>query len=237
MTDKYAVVGHPVAHSQSPAIHTQVATETGQDMRYSKRWAPLDGLAKIVQECFSMPDGVGLNVTMPFKLEALALADQVSEDARLAGAANTLFSQNDGLVFADNTDGRGLLRDLQHNLGVELQQRRILILGAGGAVQGVLRPLLQAQPAQLFIANRTVARAKALVSLVEKEEAASASTTMAAGGWNDIPAEQPWDVIINATPAGLSADSVPPVSDALVSSQSVGYDMVYGDGLTPFQQW
>jgi shikimate dehydrogenase len=153
MTDRYAVIGHPIAHSKSPLIHAAFARQCGQDIVYEAILAPLDGFRAAVA-AFRAAGGKGLNVTLPFKPEALKLADKPTERARLAGAANTLRFDQDG-VFADNTDGVGLVRDLMR-LGQDLPGRRVLILGAGGAARGVILPLLEAQPACVAIANRTV---------------------------------------------------------------------------------
>ena len=207
MTEQYAVIGHPIAHSKSPTIHTAFARQTQQDMQYTKLLAPLDGFTETVSDFFAT-GGVGLNVTLPFKTQALAFAEEASEDARAAGAANTLQRFPDGRVFADNTDGRGLLRDLQQNLGLVLQDKQVLLLGAGGAAQGVLRPLLQSGISRLFIANRTAQRAHDLINTV------TTSTAAGAGGFDDIP-KQPWDFIINATSAGLTQE-IPPLDPQVV---------------------
>ncbi|MDX5300009.1 MAG: shikimate dehydrogenase, partial [Gammaproteobacteria bacterium] len=152
--DLYAVVGNPISHSKSPRIHALFAAQTGQAMEYTAIQAPLDDVAGTVREFFAR-GGKGLNVTVPFKEQVWALADRRTARAEPAGAANTLYLDEDGLLVADNTDGVGLVRDLTRNQGVDLAGARILVLGAGGAVRGVLGPLLAAQPACLAIANRT----------------------------------------------------------------------------------
>src|SRR5574341_1029662 len=161
MTDRYAVVGNPVAHSKSPLIHAEFARQTGQDIEYGLLLAPLDGFHATV-EAFRRSGGKGLNVTLPFKPEAFALADERSERALAAEAVNTLKFEERG-VFGDNSDGVGLVRELQTNLAVPLAGKRVLLMGAGGAAQGVLHPLLASSPAMLVIGNRTLDRAQRLV--------------------------------------------------------------------------
>ena len=157
MTDRYVVIGNPVAHSQSPRIHAMFAAQTGQDIAYDKLLAPVGGFVDAVGK-FISAGGCGANVTLPFKVDAYELADTVSERARYARASNTL-SFSGGQIAADNTDGVGLVRDIESNLEFELKARRVLLIGAGGAARGVLLPLLQARPRRLVIANRTVEKA------------------------------------------------------------------------------
>src|SRR5512143_3958911 len=163
MTDRYAVFGHPIAHSKSPQIHATFARQTGQDMSYEAILAPLDGFADSVAQ-FIAAGGRGANVTVPFKEEAFKLASRLSPRAQLAGAVNTLSFDADG-ILGDNTDGAGLVADLTRNLHCALAGKRILLLGAGGAARGVIEPLLDQQPAALVIANRTVSRAQELADL------------------------------------------------------------------------
>ena len=224
MTDCYAVIGNPIAHSKSPVIHAAFARQCGQDIRYEAILAPLDGFRAAV-EAFRQAGGKGMNVTVPFKLEALELADQPTERARQAGAVNTLRFDKDG-VFGDNTDGIGLVRDIRDRLGFLLRGRRILILGAGGAARGVVLPLLEEGPAQLAIANRSVAKAEAL-----KTQFAPFGE-MAAGGFADF-ADGEFDLVINATSASLGGEGVN-LPAGLFASGSLAYDMVYGKGTTPF---
>ncbi|HXR02278.1 MAG TPA: shikimate dehydrogenase, partial [Pseudomonas sp.] len=157
MTDQYVVFGNPIGHSKSPLIHRLFAEQTGQTLDYQAALAPLDGFTAFAEIFFKT--GRGANVTVPFKEEAFRLADQLTERGRRAGAVNTLARQADGSLLGDNTDGAGLVRDLQVNHGVTLKDKRILLLGAGGAVRGALEPLLAEEPYVLVIANRTVEKA------------------------------------------------------------------------------
>ncbi len=225
---RYAVVGHPIAHSRSPDIHRHFAQATAQALEYERLLAPLEGFAAVANEFFQ-GGGNGLNITAPFKADALAFADEASADASAANAANTLMRCDDGRFYADNTDGRGLLRDLTHNLGLALQGQRILLLGAGGAARGVLRPLLAAAPAQVWIANRSVERAQALAESVSS----GGASEVQASGWDGVPVA-PWDVVINATSAGLQGE-VPPLAAGL--TLGFGYDMLYSHDTTAFQGW
>jgi shikimate dehydrogenase len=162
VSDRYCVIGNPVAHSKSPAIHAAFAVQTGHDLEYEKRLAPLDGFVATVRELVAA-GYKGANVTVPFKLEAAALADTLSERARAAGAVNTLSFTAAGIA-GDNTDGAGLVNDIVRNAGVAIAGRRVLLLGAGGAARGVILPILQEGPHEIVIANRTVATAEALVA-------------------------------------------------------------------------
>jgi shikimate dehydrogenase len=225
--DRYAVIGHPVEHSRSPRIHALFARQTGQALRYEKLPAPLDDFAGTVRR-FQAAGGRGANVTLPFKLEALALCDQASARARRAGAANTLSFTADGRILGDNTDGAGLLRDLTVNLGLSLAGLRILLLGAGGAVRGVLQPLLEAAPAALHIANRTPAKA-----LVLAEDFGGAPVE--GGGYAELEGRQ-FDLIINGTSSGLAGE-LPPLPEDVLMPGGVCYDMLYGDTPTPFLRW
>src|SRR6478752_1763146 len=162
MTDQYAVFGNPINHSKSPAIHKQFAEQTGQDLHYAKQLVAQDGFIQAAQEFFAQ-GGKGLNVTVPFKLEAYKFAQQLTPRALRAGAVNTLMAQADGKILGDNTDGIGMVHDM-HNLGWDIRDKRVLILGAGGAVRGVLQPLLEERPAQVVIANRTLSKAQELVA-------------------------------------------------------------------------
>ncbi|NIO39524.1 MAG: shikimate dehydrogenase, partial [Burkholderiales bacterium] len=171
MTDRYAVIGHPVAHSLSPKIHAMFAKQTGQDIAYEKRLAPIDGFVEVVR-VFMSEGGCGANVTLPFKLEAFDLADEVSERAFHARAANTLSFLGKRIV-ADNTDGVGLVRDIENNLGFRLAGKRVLLMGAGGAARGVLLPLLETRPSMLVIANRTVEKAMELAQSNQRQPVAA----------------------------------------------------------------
>lgn len=227
--DRYAVVGNPVAHSKSPLIHAAFAAQTGQALVYEALLAPLDGFAATV-EAFRVGGGLGLNVTVPFKLDAFALADRLSPRAEAAGAVNTLaFDRGD--IYGDNTDGCGLVRDLTQNLGWSLSGRRILLLGAGGAARGALLPLLMERPAALVIANRTESRA---VELADRFRTQAKDTLLHACSF-DALAGASFDVVINATAASLAAQS-PALPDGLYAPGALAYDMMYGKDETPFMR-
>jgi shikimate dehydrogenase len=218
MSDRYAVIGNPVAHSKSPWIHAEFARATGQDIDYGRIEAPLDGFVETVER-WRAEGGKGLNVTLPFKHEAFRFCERVSERARLAQAVNTIVLVKG---FGDNTDGVGLVRDLSGNLNLPLKGKNVLLLGAGGAAQGVVGALLEAGVARLVIANRTVSKGKVLA---ERFAGAFACGYDALGG-------ESFDVVINATSAGLT-DEAPPLPDHVFTKSSLAYDMVYGRE-TPF---
>lgn len=224
MSDLYAVFGNPIAHSKSPLIHAAFAAASAQDMHYEARLAPVDGFAQAVAE-FVAAGGKGANVTVPFKEDAFRLSTRLSDRAARAGAVNTL-GFNDNEIFGDNTDGAGLVRDIAHNLACSLAGKRILLLGAGGASRGVIAPLLAEGPTSLAIANRTAAKAEALAS-------AFADIAPVEGGDFGCYAGRSFDVVINATSASLSGESLPmPVG--VFAPGSLAYDMMYGKGETPF---
>jgi shikimate dehydrogenase len=229
MTDRYAVIGNPVAHSKSPQIHAAFARQTGQDIAYSRLLAPVDGFRAAVQ-AFRAEGGKGLNVTVPFKLEAFDLADQVSRRAREAKAANFLRFE-EGRILADNTDGAGLVRDITHNLGFTIAGKRVLLMGAGGAAQGVLMPLLEQQPAILTIANRTVDKALRLAEGCRHQPVA-ASTVLSGLRFEEL-AGRHFDLVINATSSSLQGQ-LPPLPAGLFAAASLAYDMMYGKEPTPF---
>lgn len=223
MPAKYAVFGNPIAHSKSPLIHAAFARQTGQEMVYSALLAPLDGFEDTV--CgFRDTGGLGANVTVPFKERAFVLADRRSERAEMAGAVNTLLFE-DGGIFGDNTDGVGLVRDLTHNLGLDPQGKRILLMGAGGAARGVLLPLLERAPASVFIANRTPDKAIALAQGFGAERG-----NLDGGGYGDLSGR--FDLVINATAASLAGD-LPPLPADVFAEGALAYDMMYGKD-TPF---
>lgn len=225
--DRYAVIGHPIAHSKSPQIHAAFAAQTRQRMSYEALLAPLDGFAASVAG-FRQSGGRGMNVTVPFKLEAHALADTLSARAAAAGAVNTLRFDADG-IFGDNTDGAGLVRDLSHNLDCPLAGLHVLLLGAGGAARGAILPLLDAKPASLTIANRTASRA---TELAEHFRAYHTACALDGCGLPELAGRQ-FDVVINATAASL-ADAAPELPAGLYTAQALAYDMMYGRGDTPF---
>lgn len=224
MTDRYAVIGNPVAHSQSPMIHAEFARATGEAIRYEKLFAELGRFREVV-EGFITEGGRGLNVTLPFKGEAYRMSDEVTERARAAEAVNTL-TFRDGKVYGDNTDGIGLVRDIVHVMDVQLAGKNVLVLGAGGAVRGVLEPLLEEKPASLTIANRTLIKAEALVHHFAPWGVCQAT------GYGEL-AGRAFDVIINATSTSLH-NELPPIPAGLFNARSLAYDMVYSKGLTPF---
>jgi shikimate dehydrogenase len=229
--DHYCVMGHPIGHSKSPWIHARFAALTGQSLQYDKQLVPLDGFASAVQQFFAQ-GGRGCNVTAPFKFEAARLADHTSERAQLAQAANTLSFQ-DGVVRADNTDGAGLVNDIQSNAGFDLAGRRLLLIGAGGASAGVLARLIETQPASITVANRTVDKAQSLVdrhaalSLLHKTELFAQS--LEGPGAN-------FDVIINASSSSLGGDAVP-VPASTLKPGALAYDMMYGPSAQGFMTW
>lgn len=223
LLDTYAVVGNPIAHSRSPEIHQAFAAQTGQTLAYERLLAPLDGFEKCVHDFFAQ-GGRGLSVTVPFKLDAYRLAKHATPRAQLAQASNTLWIAA-GQIHADNTDGVGLLRDLTQNLKCDLRGKRLLILGAGGAVRGVLQPLLEQQPANITIANRTVQKA------VELARVFAEYGPVQACGLNELPLAN--DVIINATSAGLQG-TTPAVPAGCYAPGALAYDKVYGKSQTPF---
>lgn len=231
--DRYAVIGNPIGHSKSPLIHTLFAQATGQHMVYTAVLGTLGAFADDVA-AFRRAGGRGMNVTVPFKLDAFACATHPSERARLAGAANALKFEGDR-ILADNFDGIGLTRDVTHNLGVPMRGRRVLILGAGGATRGLLQPFLAKQPAQIVIANRTVATAQALAQDMQ----AMGHTQVLGCGYAELaqpggtPLSLPFDLVFNATSASLSAD-LPPVPPSAFAPNCLAYDLSYGKGLTPF---
>ena len=226
--DHYAVFGHPIGHSQSPRIHTLFAAQTGQDMSYTAQDVPAESFEGEVRRFFS-EGGQGLNCTVPLKELAFRFADALSERARRAGAVNTLAHRDDGAILGDNTDGVGLVRDLTNNLGLALHDRRILILGAGGATRGILAPILEHRPSLLTIANRTASKAAQLA------EEFSDLGPVAGGGFCELTGKS-YDLILNATAASLSGD-VPELPPGILASEGSCYDLAYGKLPTAFVHW
>ena len=226
--DRYGVMGYPVSHSRSPVIHRLFAEQTGEEMQYELLQVSPDKLETAVRQ-FQRTGGKGLNLTVPHKSEVTRLADQLSERASTAGAVNTL-TFREGEIIGDNTDGFGLLRDLAVNLGITLEGANILVLGAGGATRGIIGPLLEMQPASLRIANRTLGKAQALADHFSR------SGPVTACRFNVVPVTDNYDLIINATSAGLYGDD-PPYPAAAVSEQTICYDLSYGLKPTPFCIW
>lgn len=224
MTDRYAVIGNPISHTKSPLIHREFARQTGQDMSYEAILAPLDGFAATVAQ-FRESGGKGLNITVPFKLEAFELATQLTERARQARAVNTL-KFDPGTSLGDNTDGAGMVRDIQNNLEFRIEGKRVLLMGAGGAAQGALSPLLEQQPARVAIANRTAEKALAL------QRQFSGMGRVSASDYAGLAGEE-FDLVINSTSASLTGE-LPPLPKGLFAPGSLAYDMVYGKSLTRF---
>ena len=225
--DRYGVFGNPIGHSKSPLIHRMFAAQTGEQLSYDALLAPLDDFGGFAQAFFR--DGKGANVTVPFKEQACQLADSLTARAQRAGAVNTLKRLDDGSLLGDNTDGPGLVRDLTINAGIALRGKRVLLLGAGGAVRGVLEPILAQQPASLVIANRTVEKAEHLA-----QSFADLGPVMASGfDWIDAPV----DLIINGTSASLAGE-LPAIAPSLIApGHTQCYDMMYGKEPTAFNRW
>lgn len=231
--DRYAVVGNPVEHSQSPFIHAAFARQTGQALEYGRLLCPLDGFAATLRAFVAEPGAGparGANVTVPFKFEAYTLAARHTERAALAQAVNVLRFDAEGWL-GDNSDGIGLVHDIERNAGVTLAGRRVLLIGAGGGAAGALGPLLAARPAELVVANRTVEKAQALVA----RHAALAGTTRLRAA---LPAEagEAFDVVINATATSLQGAQLP-VTPAVLARGALALDMMYGPAARPFMAW
>ena len=229
--DRYAVLGNPVAHSRSPAIHASFARQTGEAVAYDRLLCPLDGFARAVRE-FAAAGGRGCNVTVPFKFEALRLATSASARATLAGAANVLRFDTAGW-WADNTDGAGLVRDIELGAGVALAGRRVLLVGAGGAAAGVLGPLLAARPAEVVVVNRSPERADALASRhagwAHEHGVVLTSASLGAPGAG-------FDVLVNASASSLHGAPVPVPATALARG-ALAVDLMYGAPAEPFLAW
>jgi shikimate dehydrogenase len=226
--DRYGVMGYPVSHSRSPVIHRLFAMQTGQHMQYELLQVSPEKLETAVRQ-FQRTGGKGLNITVPHKRAVVQLVDQISERASTAGAVNTLTFKG-GEIHGDNTDGIGLLRDLGVNLGLQLQGANILILGAGGATRGIVGPLLQMQPRSLLIANRTLDKAQIIADHFATYGPVSACR------FDMVPVGEPYDLVINATSAGVRGE-MPPYPEAAVSEETFCYDLSYGLNVTPFRNW
>ena len=228
MTDRYAVIGNPIDFSKSPFIHMSFAQSTDQDIEYTKVLGPLGQFHSTVDE-FRQAGGLGMNVTAPFKLDAFQYATQRSAAAELAGAANALKFQGHE-VLAENFDGVGLVRDVVHNLGHALKNKRVLLLGAGGAARGALLPFLAEGPQQLVISNRNESKAEDLAKIATQHK--TVSTTVEAVAMNQLGAMQ-FDVVFNATSASLRGE-LPAVPATVFAPGALAYELAYGKGLTPF---
>lgn len=223
--DHYAVIGNPIAHSKSPIIHAMFVEQTGEQLVYERLLAPLEEFAQTVRAFFAR-GGRGLNVTVPFKEQAFALAARHTPRAQRAGAVNTLWRDAESIV-ADNTDGAGLVRDLRDNLGVPIDGQRVLLIGAGGAARGVLHPLLESGASQVVVVNRSRARADALAATVDDLRCVTRDFLTLDGAF---------DLIINATSASLAGD-IPPVPASAFARDAVAYDLMYSDRPTLFLEY
>ncbi|CAG0944640.1 shikimate dehydrogenase [Gammaproteobacteria bacterium] len=228
MTDRYGVIGHPIGHSKSPVIHRLFAAQTGEDLSYEAIDIRPEDLG-VRLKALAKEGLRGFNVTVPHKEAVARLVDQLTDRAHLAGAVNTVIIAADGRLDGDNTDGVGLLTDLTSNLGLQLKGRRLLVLGAGGATRGIVPALLGSGPAEFCIANRNVERAREVAGHFERLGAIRACR------FDELPAG-PWDLVINATAAGLQG-GVPPVPEAVIGPDTACYDLSYAMTDTPFVGW
>ncbi len=229
VVDRYGVMGYPVSHSRSPVIHRLFALQTGENIQYELLQVAPEKLEQAIRQ-FQRTGGKGLNITVPHKSEVCRLCDHLSERASTAGAANTLVFRDNNEIYGDNTDGIGLLRDLHVNLGVTLEGASILILGAGGATRGIVGPLLEMLPRSLVIANRTPQKAEIIADHFRRSGPVSWSS------FDDIPMDDPYSVIINATSAGVRGEA-PPYPAEAIGERTLCYDLSYGLKPTPFSVW
>lgn len=225
---RYAVMGNPVAHSKSPEIHQLFARQFGHRIEYLAIQVDPGGFAQAVEQ-FRASGGSGLNVTVPFKLDAYRLADYRSDRAEIAGAVNTLKFEASGRILGDNTDGIGLVHDIELNLGFSIKDKQVLILGAGGAVRGVLGPMFKHHPAKVVIANRTISKARDIA------EAFSGQGPIEVCTYDSLRGKH-FDIVINGTSSGLQGE-IPPLPETLFARGALAYDMMYGDRPTPFMEW
>jgi len=227
MSDTYAVIGNPIAHSKSPLIHTEFSKQTKQDIHYEAIFAPLNGFTKAIK-LFQQNDGKGMNVTIPFKFDAYKISTQLTEQAEAAQAVNTLvFNGNE--IYGHNTDGTGLIRDIITNLGFTITAKRILLCGAGGSASGIILPLLKQKPSTLIISNRTVQKAYKL------QKQFSSYNNIFVSGNNDDIAGREFDLVINATSTSLTGKSLL-LPKGIFATGSLAYDLMYGNEKTPFLQ-
>ena len=230
--DRYAVFGNPVAHSKSPQIHTLFADQTQQSLMYTAELVEIGQFDQAVKS-FIKNNGKGLNITVPFKQDAWSCATQRSERAQRAGAVNTLIVRPDGSLYGDTTDGTGLVRDLVQNHNIQIKHKDVLIIGAGGAVRGVLEALLEQQPNSLLIANRTAQKAVRLAK--DFSDLGNDPGNINGCGLDEIN-QADFDIVINGTSASLQGD-LPPLPDTIFRKKSCSYDMMYSAQATPFMQW
>ncbi len=227
MTDLYAVFGNPIAQSKSPIIHAEFARQTAQDLQYTKELIPLDTFAESVKKFFANPNGKGLNITVPFKIDAFNLVDELTPRAKIAGAINFIAKQSNGKLLGDNTDGIGMVKDML-SMNWKIADKKILVLGAGGAVRGILQPLLDQAPAMITIANRTLSKAEELVNHFQTKKINATEYAQLSG--------KEFDLIINGTSASLQGD-LPPLPEKILSSTACCYDMMYSAEPTVFLKW
>jgi shikimate dehydrogenase len=225
--DRYAVFGNPIEHSKSPLIHSLFAKQTEQNIEYGRQQPDADGFNDAINTFFAK-GYTGANVTAPFKLDAFRFADELTPRATVAEAVNTLYKREDGTILGDNTDGAGLVQDLQRLWG-ELNDKRLLLIGAGGATRGIILPLILAKVSNIHIANRTVSKAQQLAEMFKNEGAVSAS------GFSDLP-ETDFDLIVNCTSSSLDGD-LPDITPRIFTSASFAYDMTYKPHATSFMAW
>ena len=227
--DRYVVAGNPVEHSQSPFIHAEFARQTGQVMDYGRLLWPLEGFERSLRALVDS-GAKGCNITVPFKFEAARIATRLSGRAALAQAANVLSFDAEGWR-GDNTDGVGLVRDIEHNAGVALRDQRVLLIGAGGAAAGVLGPVLQARPAEVVVANRTLEKARALV---DRHQSVAAAARLHASTLADCG--EGFDVVVNATASSMNGGAIP-VADRVLRPGALALDMMYGPAAQGFLDW
>jgi len=228
VTDLYAVIGNPIAHSKSPIIHSMFANQTNQDLMYMALFSETAGFKNTVNK-FIKRKGLGLNVTLPFKQEAFLLANSLGNHARITGAVNTLIINSNGEVRGENTDGIGLMRDLKENLKICVSSCRVLILGAGGAVRGILPSIIDEKPESITLANRTETKTHELVDLFAELYPISPFH------FNQL-SDQKYDLIINGTSASVD-NQLPPIPDGILENKGFCYDLMYSNEPTPFVTW
>jgi shikimate dehydrogenase len=227
-TEQYGVIGDPISHSQSPSIHKFFANQLGQNINYKAYHVPADKLESFIIE-FQNKGGKGLNVTLPHKTSVLNCTDEISSRAMEAGAINTLII-NDKKIIGDNTDGIGLINDLEINFNQPLENKRVLILGAGGAALGILNPLLKRKPKLILVANRSASKTKIITSKFKL------NSTLDACGINDLESNQMFDIIINATSIGVTKQSIN-FPSFIISEDTICYDLSYSYEPTLFMHW
>ncbi|MGH1486660.1 MAG: shikimate dehydrogenase [Cellvibrionaceae bacterium] len=226
-TDRYAVFGNPISHSKSPLLQMAFAEQTQQNITYTAECVDTNAFTTAAESFFSA-GGKGLNITVPFKIDAFHYAKKLTERAKRAGAVNTLFQDHSGEIVGDNTDGIGLVNDIKNNLAWTIKDKKVLILGAGGAVRGILEPFINEQPKSITIANRTVSKASSLAADFSDIYGIEVSS------FTDL--NDHYDVIINGTSASLAGD-LPPLPSTILTKDSCCYDMMYSKDPTPFLVW